>query len=383
MHLFSSRLFFTLFLLFCAEITFAQNLRLTVNPRLDTIQTKENQSFTRSFLKTAFTYQANTSTKFYAEIFADGYLSYPDSPEWYDFYKGSLGLQELYAEYNHQSIFLKLGQQAVRWSDMWIFPSLDIWTGRRWERFLIDPIDEQLTYPSGLLVSYAAEMFSVDVFAPTRLAGSTHPTRLESSNTDTRTQGDWGTRARFNLNEWNFAVIAAQITEDSNADESSKKQTAGGSVSYAFDEFVTKFEYLQAKHENSREQAFAFGMDFFLGDWTIFPQMNVYSLLDTDADSKLAGTSTYLNLRYNGETHVFEATAFQNDTKSEVEVSNQTIQTKLKASFWTLLYSYNLQPGLSIGIYHQNYMGENEPRFAEYQELTGGSLSGIRFEYKN
>ena len=372
-------------ILLVAHLTHAQSLRVTVNPRLDSIQTKEKQSFTRSFLKTTLTYQIQPSTKLYAEVFADGFLSYPDRSEWYEFYKGTLGLQELYLEYSYQSLFLKLGQQAVRWSEMWIFPSLDIWTGRRWERFLIDPIDEQLTYPSGILISYAAEFFSLDVFSPTRLAQSTYPSDLESSNTQTRTGGDWGVRTRFNLNEWNFGLIAAQVTDNAaqNADLTSKKQTSGGTVSYAFDEFVSKFEYLQTKHEEAKEVAFAFGMDFFLGDWTIFPQMNAYSYEDTATQVKLAGTSTYLNLRYGGEKHTFEATAFQNDTKSEVEVSNQAVQTKLKASFWTLLYSYNMQPGFSVGVYHQNYFGENEPRFAEYQELTGGTLSGIRFEYKN
>lgn len=253
-------------------------------------------------------------------------------------------LQEVFLEYKWKSFYVRVGKQAMRWSESWSLPSLDLWTGRKFNRLFFDDFPNQLNHSSGILTSYASKNFSVDLVGVTDVAENEFPSAYPY--TPPPKKNSWGGRAKWNLKGFGLTALAARINE---------KNSVGGGLNYAFESFVPKVEYgtLQERSVFS-----TLGCDFFLGNWILLPQV-------TFAD----GSSTYYtSLQWNPNKH---------DLQAQVFVNPQT-----KDSFASLSYAYNWTDHLSTAAFVQQYEGSQPGLYSIYKDIVGGTglASGVRAE---
>lgn len=262
-------------------------------------------------------------------------------------------LQEGYVEFKYNSIYLRAGRQALRWSEMWVVPSLDIWTARRWNRLYFDPLSEQLVYPEGVSFSYATQSFSVDLVGVTSLAENTYPEPIEEIGQDQqdKSEASGGARVQFDLGGFHFSGIGAKLA---------KKYSYGVGANYAWDSAVPKLEWGGTRDETAEpvtEYFAAAGVDIFWDTWILTPQITVF-------DSQ---SIYYLSGQKKTDLHDFQFQGFVNPYNRD--------------SFWSLSYSYNLTKNFSLGGFVQDYYGEAETLHWIYRQITGeGLVAGLRLE---
>lgn len=269
-------------------------------------------------------------------------------------------LQEGYVEYKASSFFLKAGKQAMRWSDMWVTPSLDVWTARRWNRFLFDPQPEQLEHSTGVSASYAVEGFSADLFAVSELARSRFPEPLPEFATPESRSGNGGARVKWEAGGFGFSVLGARA---------GMKDIAGGAVNFATENFVPKLEIGRAWDRTpslmpgSDGSFVAGGVDVFSGAWTFQPQLTVFDF------SRAGGAQTivYLSGTRSTEKHDLEIQSFVNTVTHD--------------SFFNAYYGYNWKDWFQTGVFVQNYDGVDGGLFTLFKRLTGGPVYGVRLEF--
>ncbi len=270
-------------------------------------------------------------------------------------------LQEAYLEFKKDSIYLRLGKQALRWSEMWTLPSLDIWTGRRWNRLFFDPLADQLTYPTGLSFSYAADSFSIDLVGVWQVAETTYPVPFSEVNTEGQT--GYGGRIKWAWDNFGFSGLAAKIAD---------KNHLGLTSNYAFENVVPKMEYgwvqdTEAAATIPRESIFTtLGADIFWGNWILMPQLTAFEINKLSNKTEIQN-NIYLSAQWNPQRHDFQMVFFEN------------IQTK--AQYANLSYGYNFTDSFSLTGFYQNYYGPGGDLYGTYQEITGGSVFGVRAEF--
>lgn len=275
-------------------------------------------------------------------------------------------LQEGYLEYKNGPIYFRVGQQALRWSEMWIVPSLDIWTGHRWNRLFFDPLAEQLVHPIGASFSYATQSFSLDAVGITQLAESTYPEPLpETISTGPTNSPNGGLRVQSDGKGFHFTEMAAK---------QNLQYIYGLGVNYAFDSFVPKLEFgLLDDHSVTliygKEflHLASFGVDVFWGNWTFVPQVSFFDFTTVPGYNNQVQSAFYISGQYKVDPHDFQAQAYFNSVT--------------KDSFWSLSYSYNLTNHYSLGGFVQEYYGEDGGLYTIYREITSnGAVAGLRFE---
>jgi hypothetical protein len=281
-------------------------------------------------------------------------------------------LQEGYLEFKKDAIYIRVGRQAMRWSDMWIVPSLDIWTARRWNRLYFDPVSEQLIHSTGLNFSYATQSFSLDLVGIADLAQSTYPEPLPET-LDVRIPGETsgGARIQFDVSGFHFSTLGAK---------QQKKYYYGLAGNYAFDSVVPKFE-AGMSHDTTeaepgtvtstteqQDQYFgSVGLDLFLGNWVLTPQVTVYDFGDLNQKNNDYRSVYYISGQRKVEPHDFQFMGFVNTTNQD--------------AFWSLTYSYNLTNYFSLSGFVQEYYGEEGTLHWLYRQITGpGLVAGLRLE---
>lgn len=342
---------FLLFFLISAEA----RADLTVAPRYEYIQGTEEELANRFIVKT----KLNSNVGPFA-LFVEGFSEFEGNED-QTFIRRSPSkgyLQEAYVEFKLESFFVRVGRQALRWSESWTVPSLDVWTGRRWNRLFFDPLSEQLTHPTGAFFSYAKDDYSLDLVGIGELAETTYPVPFPEVKNDKN--ASFGGRMKWMMGGFGLGVMAAQ---------SQKKNYYGFSGNYAFDEAVPKFE-MGSSHDSaatpgvSPDQSFAtLGCDVFLGDWILLPQMSLYEL--NGLGGKETQTTFYLSLQWNPHRHDIQVQAFQN--------------IKSEDSFIGASYGYNLTDYFTASGFIQNYQGK-QGLYEVYHDITGGLVFGVRFE---
>ncbi len=274
-------------------------------------------------------------------------------------------LQEAYLEFKHNSFYIRLGRQAMRWSETWSVPSLDIWTGRRFNRLYFDPLSEQLTHSTGASFSYASQVFSLDMVVVNELAETTYPEpfpRTLSDNPDHLTS--FGGRAKLNMGGFGFSAIGAQVVE---------KKTYGLTANYAFDRFVPKFEIATSHDDgvlvlNRRDEYFStLGCDIFLGNVILLPQVTFYDFGALYQRNNDFQSAYYLSLQWNPNRHDLQAQVYFNSTTQD--------------SFASLSYGYNISDYFTLTGFVQNYHGYDGSLYNTFQNITGGFVGGLRAEF--
>lgn len=268
-------------------------------------------------------------------------------------------LQEAYFEFKLQSFYLRVGRQALRWSESWTLPSLDIWTGRRWNRLFFDPLNDQLTHPTGITFSYAADNISVDLAAIGELAENIYP--MPVPEVELNKNNNFGGRVKWNIGGFGFSALGAQLL---------KKNYYGLSANYALEAAVPKIEAgysydttdgMLAKRDSSFATA---GVDFFVGNWIILPQISHFEVNSLNGGSEFQ-TSYYISSQWRPDRHDVQLQLFYNPDAEDL--------------FASASYGYNITDSVSATGFMQNYEGR-EGLYEIYEAITGGFVFGVRLE---
>lgn len=293
----------------------------------------------RALLKTQVNYLAGPYTFYVDAFFEADRLHTQDSPR----RTASRGyLQEAYIDLNLESLYFRLGRQALRWSEMWTLPSLDIWSGRRFNRLFVDPLTEQLTHSSGFSATYAGKSLSVDIVVLPELAVSTFPSPLVESNFVDDQELSYGARLGFEWRGMQWQWIAAKRQSEN---------ISGLSLNYAFEHWVAKFELggvdrmtssmIDSTGARTSDTFATFGVDIFLRDWIFSPQ---WTYLQTpDRTSDLYGERNFFYLGVN-----------RKDEKTDLQIQIQMDPQK-QDQFASLYWGMFLRPWWSVGAYVQHY----------------------------
>ncbi len=331
------------------------------NPRFENISGEETV-FNRAQLQSSLSVQTS-SVKFYTDIFAELDRTPKAQKQWRRGHD-QLSLQEFYLEFVGDSIFLKIGKQATRWSESWILPSLDVWTARKYERLFVDPIPQQLSHSSGAVFTYVKPLWSIDIAAMGNVPQDTYPEpfpkKIEIEKTDAINPG---ARLKFETFGLQSTFVAARTLQ---------VNTFGYAANYAFDSWVVKTEVGQSIDDRidsaviQNLQFATLGTDIFWGNLTVTPQVTAFkrheSTLEPD-DQAIA----FISFQYNKDEHELQLQGFTNTTYSN--------------DFWSAQYTYTHQQNLSLAALAQNYDGEVGSLTGTTKDQTGGFLFGLRIQY--
>lgn len=268
-------------------------------------------------------------------------------------------LQEAYVEFKRDSFFVRVGRQALRWSEMWSLPSLDIWSGRRWSRLFFDPFQDQLTHPTGASFTFAREAWSLELVAIGETADVTYPIPIEEPEVEENTS--FGGRFKFDIAGFGVSVLSAQKLDVNHY---------GLAANYAFDHAVPKFEYgyvddTALPQTVKSDRSFAtLGLDLFLGNWIILPQVTYFEVNTLSGTTNQ--TSYYVSAQWDPQRHEVFLQLYQNATTKDF--------------FANASYGYNWTDSFTTTVFAQTYQGREGGLYDIYQEITGGAVFGVRLE---
>jgi hypothetical protein len=333
----------------------AVDISLSLNPRFDGFAGSGRELGRRSFIKAQGLLQKGPFTLsaegFAEHDFADTQpLGAPELRRSRD----TGYLQEAYIDWNLGSVFVRAGRQPVRWSQSWTVPSLDVFTGRRWNRLFVDPLSEQLVHPDGVLFSYASAAIEAELFQVVRPAENIMPQPYPLA--DRKQESQTGFRVKTSVRGFDLALITYHKPDET---------MIGGSANYAFDRCVIKTEMGQGRDKRRFVMA---GADFFLGDLTLSPQLTWFQdpVLTNNQVEQLA----YAPLKYTYERWSFELQYYRN-LQSRDEFSGLLIARE---------FGQWLETDFKISTFAQSYAGEPGRLFGTFQKLTGGTVYGARLD---
>jgi len=355
-----SWLVLVLFLLLFTKNSLAD---FTLTPRYDYITSQDEELANRLMVNSKLSASAG-----YFGIYVDGFGEFDADKDQAEIrHAPNRGyLQEAYLEFKMNSIYIRLGQQAMRWSEMWVVPSLDIWTGRRWNRLYYDPVPEQLAHSTGASFSYATQGFTLDLVGITNLAQNTYPEPLpETMDSYYPNESSGGARMQFDVAGFHFGGLAAK---------QQKKYVYGISGNYAFDSAVPKFEAGMSDDRSDilitgREYEYfgSFGVDLFFGNWVFTPQLTLFDFGDLNQRDNDYESVYYISGQRKVDPHDFEFMGFVNTTTQE--------------SFWNMSYAYSLTNYFTLGGFVQQYYGPYDTLTGLFRDIAGpGLIAGFRLE---
>lgn len=266
-------------------------------------------------------------------------------------------------------IGLRLGRQPIRWSQSWTLPSLDFLTGRRFHRFFIDPLIDQLTHPDAVRLtatgSIADTMWDIDLVqvfgsAPFRFA----PPLM---NRDRENLGETAIKIGTKLGLLEMAAIGS-TRKVSGTDQ--REMRSGLLASYAFEKAVLKLEI----GNSDQNASFAtLGTDWFLDDWLVGPQFTTFR---DRANSTESEALFYLPVRYNYAKWQLELDVLIGFGPEQSGPSNPNDDR-----FISIRVGHELYEGLVASAFAQHYKGDAGRLLGQAQSLLGETIFGIRIEY--
>lgn len=335
----------------------AANLVLT--PRFEGIQSEERVEAQRALLRGKFTADFGPYT-FYLEALAEGEANEARRDE--RRIQDGYFLQEAYIEFKVASFFVRAGKQAMRWSEMWVTPSLDVWTARRWNRYLFDPQPEQLEHSGGVSASYAIDGFSLETFVVSEMARNRFPQPLPEFVDQKSDDVSLGARMKLDVKGFGLGLVGARA---------GMKDITGFAANYALESVVPKVE-IGHVHDRSfiplgqvDDNFVALGVDVFWDNWTFQPQVTLFDF--GTANNQDYQSVYYLSGTWAKDKHDLQFQAFGNTSSSD--------------SFFNLFYGYSWKDWVQTGAFVQNYQGTDGGLFTFYKRMTGGWVGGVRLEF--
>ena len=329
---------------------------LTGATRYDYIRGPEEELANRLILKSKLNYNLGLFG-LYLEAF--GELEGNEDQKYIRRSESQAYLQEAYLEFKVDSFYLRVGRQAIRWSESWTLPSLDVWTGRRYNRLYFDPLVDQLTHPTGISASYAIDTFSLEFVGIGDVAPNYYPIPVPEEKLKKNTS--FGGRVKADVAGFGLSAITAQVL---------KKNYYGASANYAFEKAVPKFEIGSVTDTTvsaplKKDHLFStLGCDLFLGNWVLLPQVSVFEA-NTATLTTENQVSYYLSTQWNPNRHDLQMQFYRNDTAKDV--------------FANVSYGYNVTDYMTVLGFVQNYEGQ-QGLYQVFEEITGGWAFGARIE---
>jgi hypothetical protein len=374
MRRFQIMLLLTLSTVFTSQ-TSAAELQLEFVPRLDGWQSGNSlqQEFKRElYLRSALDVMAQSDLTAYRFRF-EGFvtrdlaeenlrpLGAPDIRKSRD----ESDLNEAWVDLTHDSLGLRVGRQPIRWSQSWTLPSLDLFSGRRFNRLFLDPLLDQLTHPDAIRITKSGKIFEqafdVDIVrvyksAPIRFAQPV-PNREREDLHET------ALRASTKIGLLDLAIIGSHKLEP----RLGKNEIISGlQGSYAFNDVVVKTEV----GNSDRDALFlTLGSDWFLDEWFLGPQLTIYrdALLLAATGEAIA----YIPVRYTKEKWTFELDLLKG-------FGSPNSQRDLYSS---IRVAYEFTSGFTASVGAQTYRGEAGRLLGQAQNLTEEKTIGFRLEY--
>ncbi len=359
------------------NIAFAEPTEIQIEfvPRLDAWQANDElaQEFKREFyLRSAIDLMAQSGLTSYRSRI-EGFVTRDFAEEG----KNPLGapdirktrdesdLNEAWLDVSHDSLGLRIGRQPIRWSQSWTLPSLDLFSGRRFNRLFHDPLLDQLTHPDAIRITSSGKVFERAYDLDLVRVFKTAPFRFAQplTNREREDLHETAFRGSLKLGLLDLAVIGSHRFEP----RLSKNEIVSGiQGSYAFEDFVMKSEL-----GNSDRDAvfFMLGMDWFLDEWFLGPQMTVFR--DPFLQAPTGEALFYLPIRYNKEKWTYEFDLLKGFGAA----------SSGDDSFSSLRVTYEFVTGFNAGVAVQNYRGQTGRFLGTAKALTGGNTAGIRLEY--
>lgn len=325
---------------------------VTVNPRYDYVQSQNEELANRLVLSASL---AEEKGPF--KLFVEGFGDFETNEDQRALRRSPMKgyLQEAYLEFNFDAFYLRAGKQALRWSESWVLPSLDVWSGRKFNRLYFDPFKDQLNHSSGVSLSYAGARFSLDIALIGEYAETQLPYPLPERLQEQKDELSYG--ARFKGQAWSmdYSLIAAKVPNS---------EVYGVGLNYAFDDWVPKLEFgTQQKESETLGSFLTLGADLFLGDWILVFQGT--QLQERSRALEPDQTLLYGSLQWRPDKHEVTLQAYANTT--------------LKDQFLALSYGYQIHALVNLSAFVQNYAGE-QGLYAIYQEMTQETVVGARVE---
>jgi len=271
-------------------------------------------------------------------------------------------LQEAYYEYRSGEFFLKVGKQALRWSETWSLPSLDVFTGRRYNRGFLDPMTEQFSHSTGLLLSHTGPRLSLDAYSLWLGPETTYPEPLTPQDRIQRGAMEGGLRGKVDLNGHQMSAMIAHL-------ESSF--VYGGTWSYAFETVVPKIELGKRTWYHSNDRTFqpkvidfgTLGFDLFFDRWLFTPQI---SLIQDDL-TKGPSKNYFSSVSWIGNRHEFLFQGLLNEP--------------YVGQFAHFAYTYKANSWCLFNFFWQNYDGINNSIYGSLRDTLGSSVIGGRMQF--
>jgi len=329
----------------------AEGLDLNLNSRLDVIDAKAG-SLLRPYLKTQLNYRRQT-----VGIFLEAYIDEDLNDNFDQIRRDERApvLQEAYLDLSFQeNLYLKIGRQSARWSESWLVPSLDIWTGRRWNRAFIDPLPDQLIHSDAISTTIVHGDLQVDLMYSWNGADSIYPAPF-SKYIGTRRSGEGGMRLKYSISPLVLTFVAAQLEE--------QDLLMGGAASYAAENWVYKWE---GGHGSENLWFQSLGADGFFGDFTITPQVMTFELEDPTRPEREIDVAIYLSATYTFANWTFEAQGFRSQPSKDIFVSSTV--------------GYSLNDWLKVSAFVQDYSSLYVNRLFSIYEEAYGTVLGTRIE---
>lgn len=325
---------------------------VTVNPRYDYFQSQNEELANRLVLSASL---AEEKGPF--KLFVEGFGDFETNEDQRILRRSPMRgyLQEAYLEFNFEAFYLRAGKQALRWSESWVLPSLDVWSGRKFNRLYFDPFKDQLNHSSGVSLSYAGSSFSLDIALIGEYAETQLPSPLPETLQTAKDELNYGLRFKSQIMSIDYSLIAAKVPDS---------EVYGMGLNYAFDDWVPKLEVgTQQKDGEALGSFVTLGGDLFLGDWVIVFQGT--QLQDKSRVHQQDQTLLYGSLQWRPEKHELTLQAYANTT--------------LKDEFLSASYGYQIHSLVTLSAFVQNYRGE-QGLYAVYQEMTQETVVGVRAE---
>lgn len=272
-------------------------------------------------------------------------------------------VNEAYVEFKSSNLFFKVGQHSLRWSDMWLIPSLDVWTARRFNRVYWDPFVDQMEHSTGLSLTFVGPEWAWDLAVFPKVSQHRLPEPIPNYEPeDAPISG--GARLKFTPDQFNLSMLAARRNWET---------WIGAQPTYALETAVLKAEFGLISYDekdprfSNREQSFfSIGLDYFSGPWTITPQ-TTFSRVD-----EIGGGLDY------SENLYYLSAVWQ---KTRHEIMGQIFSGSFNAElFLHLSYSYNYRNKFNLTGFVQNYDGDQGSLHRLFKDLTGGQVLGARLE---
>ena len=289
-----------------------------------------------------------------------------------DFEKESLGIQnpirrinsypkirEAYAETESHNLFVRVGRQPLRWSEMWILPSLDPWTARNWNHLLYDPFQFQLLHSTGISVTYVNGTTSLDLVSVLENRNDQFPEPLQEEPTPNGSSPYSEKAGGLRLqHEWQGLKVGHIYASKP------KENVFGTTVSYAFDFAVPK---LEMRHDEDKTKAFvAFGADFFYEDLTVLLQAVRQNFRE----------SWFLQATYDNRNYKFEIQNFC--SLNQFLNLHESLDQQLSQRFTNIVLTRYLNKYFSLAAFHTQFKAQEAGLFRIYNEFLGGPAFGLR-----